>query len=107
MVAVATGICQPLEGYERGALCRHQAVCVGMERPGLSALAHGAKSREAHVDEQIVGAVHSAGEGEIDRAVLQLVAGDLDGIERAGAGGIQTHHLWTEAQRFLDQIGGP
>ncbi len=107
MVGVVARIFEPLERYKGGSFGGHQAVCIGMEGPGLPALAHGAQSCEANVDEEIVGAVHSTGEGEIDRAILQLVAGDLDGIKRAGAGGIQTHHLRPQAQRFPDQLRSP
>ena len=82
-------VLQPHQGDKRGPLCGHEPVCLAVEGARAAALAHGVERAEAHVDEQVVRAAHRAREAEIDLAALQLVAAELDGVERGGAGRVE------------------
>ena len=79
-VAFGKGVLQALEHHEGGPFCRDQSVGVGMEGPGAAGLGHGLQGTEAHVDEQVVCAVHRTREGHVRPAVVQPVARELDGV---------------------------
>ena len=81
-IAVADGIGKPLQRDEGRAFSRQQAVGVLMERPALSAGAQGFQSAESNVQKQIVAAADRTGQHEIGVAGLQLLASQLDCIER-------------------------
>jgi hypothetical protein len=51
------------------------------------------------VDEEAVRGVDGAREHHVGGAVVQAVAGELDGVERRGAGGVERVGPGAEAQR--------
>ena len=57
------------------------------------------------MDEQVVRAIDSPGEGHIHPPVMEHVAGQLDRIQRAGAGRVEAKHSGRQAQRALHQCG--
>jgi len=56
-----------------------------MEGPAASCRAECAESGESLVNEEIVGAIHRPGQHQIRAAVVQEIAGQLDGIDRRSA----------------------
>ena len=70
----------------------------GRERP---AAAERAERGEAEVDEQVVGAVDRAGEHHVGGAVVEPVAGELDGVEAARAGRVERERAGAEPERPL------
>ena len=66
------------------------------------------------MEKEIVGVVHASGQRDIDAAVVQRVAGQLDGVERRGAGGVygeaaaeaqcSSYELWWQPR--LEAIAG-
>ncbi len=102
-VAVAARVGQTLEGDHPGALRRQETVGLGVERPALAALAEGLEGGEADVEEEIVGPVDGAGQDHVGGAVLELVAGDLERVEGAGAGAVEAKGPRTEAERRLQE----
>ena len=104
-VAVLTSVCQPFEGHEAGPLRRNEPVGVGVKGAALPGAAERLKRSKAHMDEQVVRAIDSPSEGHIDAPVMEHVAGQLDRIQRAGAGRVQAKHSGREAQRALQQRG--
>ena len=52
------------------------------------------------MDEERVGAVDGAGEHPVGAAVVELVARELDGVQRAGARGVEAEGACAEAQRL-------
>ena len=109
-VAVAHGVVEPAQRHEAAALRWHQPVGVAVERSGPSAAAQRPQGCEADVDEQVVGAVHRAGEHQVGRAVVQPIAGERDGVQAAGTCGVEGEGAGAQAQRSLQhqrrQAGG-
>ena len=101
-VAVRAGVLEALEGDEGGSFGGDQAVRTGMEGAASAGRTHGVECGEPHVDEEVVGGVDAACEGEVRLVVCELLAGDSDCVERAGAGGVEAQHMGAEIQRLLE-----
>ncbi len=105
-VARRQGVVQPLQRHEGGAFRRDQAIGVAVEGPALPGQAQGVQGAEAHMQEQLVGGVHRSGQHQVRAAVLQPVAGGLDGVEPRGAGGVQRQRTPVQAEGARGQHGG-
>ncbi len=95
-------VVQPHERHERGALGGDESIGVAMKRPAPSGAAHRGQRTEAHVDEEIVGPAHPAGQHHVGPAVVEPVAGELDRVQRGRAGGVDGE----SAEPQLQSTGG-
>jgi len=105
-VAIGQGVVEPLERHEGAALGGHEAVGLGVEGPRPARPGHGVQRTESHMDEEVVGPVHGASQRHVGAAVVQPVAGQLDGVERAGAGRVEAGGAGLEAQGLGQQQRG-
>ena len=104
--ARAHRVVQALEHHDAAALAGHQSVGPLVEGPAPAGPAHRAERAEAHVDEEIIGAVHRPREHAVGATRLQITARALDGVERRRARGVERVRATTEAERLREQVGG-
>ena len=102
-VTVAHRVGETAQRDEPAPFGRDETVGVDVERPRPPRGAQRLECRETGMDEQVVGAVHGAGEHQIGVAVVESIAGQLDRIQAARAGGIQRQCADAETQRPLEQ----
>ena len=104
MVSGTLGVLEAFErdqGRPRG---RHESVGVGMERPRPARRAQRLQRRETQMQEQIIGAVDSAGQHHVGVAVLQCVAGELDRVQGRRARRVQSEGRSGDTHRLGDQM---
>ena len=104
VISIAAGVFQTSQGQQSRALGRNQPISLGMERPAAPGRAECAQGGEALVDEKIVGAIHGPGQHQIGAAVVQEITGQLDGVDRGGARGIQRKRDATQAQSLNEKV---
>ena len=97
-VGVLDRVLEALEGHASSALGGDEPVRVLVERPAAAGGREGLERGEAHVDEEVVGARDRGREHQIGAAIGQRIAGELDRVERTGAGGIQRERAVGEAE---------
>nr|WP_275937635.1 hypothetical protein [Nannocystis exedens] len=102
-VAVAAGVGEALEDDDAAALAAHEAVGGGVEGAAAAARREGLGLREHVGGDGREDQVDAAGEGEVALAIAQAVAGEVDGGERRGAGGVDGDARALKAE----QIGEP
>lgn len=105
-VAVTARVGESLEHHEARALGREQAVGVGVKRAATAALAQRAQGPEAHVNEEVVGAVDRARQHHVGLAVVQAIAGVLDRVQRRRARGIERECGRLQPERVPEQQRG-
>ena len=98
-VAIAHCIVEPSQHHKAATLGRDEAVGVSVERPRLARRAQRVECRETLVNEEVVGAVHCAGQHQVGIVVMQPIARQLDCIQTAGARRIERHRADTQAKR--------
>ena len=106
-VAVPPRVLETLQDDEGGSLRGDETVGSLVKGARAAAPAQGAESGESDVQEQVVGALHGAREHHVGLAVVEAVAGELDGVERARAGGVEAEDACSEPQRAAQESGGP
>ena len=99
------GVFQSFEGDDAGALGGNQAVCFPVKGPAPATATEGLQHGEADVDDQIVCAVHPPRQHHVGPAILQLVAGQFDGIQGRSAGGIQGEGAGFQVECSGDDMG--
>ena len=94
---------------EAASLGGHEAVGVAVERPRPAAAAQRLERGEAHVDEQVVGAVDGSGEHEVGDAVVQPIAGQLDRVQAARTGRVERERAGAQTRAPVRAAarGGP
>ena len=105
-ISVVAGVFQPSQSKQGRALGWNQAICLGMEGPAASARAECAQGSEPLVDEEIVGAIHRPGQHQISASVVKDIAGQLDRVDRGGAGGIERKGDAAQAQGLGEKVRG-
>ena len=88
-VAVAQGICKALQDEDARAFAHHQPVRGTVKRRAAAGRGQGPQLAESHLGEQAVRPRHPARQHGVGAPRAQLVAGQLDRVERRGAGRIQ------------------
>ncbi len=84
-----TGLGQPHQGDEAGALAVHQSVRVPVEGPTAPRAARRGQPAEPHVQIEGVRPADRTGHHQVRRAVVQPVARQLDRVQRRRAGGVE------------------
>ncbi len=103
-IAGGARVLQTLEDDEAGPFRRQEPVGVAMKWAAASARRDRAQRREAGVQEEVIGAVDRARQHEIGAAVMQPVAGQLDGIERGRTGGVEREGARAQAERARQDV---
>ena len=98
-VAVAQGICEALQDEDARAFAHHQPVGGPVKRRAAAGRGQGPQLAESHLGEQAVRPRHPARQHGVGAARAQLVAGQLDRVERRGAGRIQGVAAAAQPQR--------
>ncbi len=88
LISVALGIGQAFENDYSQPLAQNRAVSGRIERFGVAGRGEGRSLAETHVHENVVESVDAAGDDDVGLAGGQFHAGQVQGAERAGAGGI-------------------
>ncbi len=102
-VTVAFGVGETLENHEAEALAQGGAVRARIEGAAFPGRREGGGLGEAHEHEDVVEAVHAPGHDHGGAAAGQLQGGQVQGRERARAGGV--HHAVGAAQ--VEAVGDP
>jgi hypothetical protein len=97
---------QTLQREERGAFRGDQTVCVAVERAAPPRWTQCTKRGEPGVEKQIVGTVDSSRHHQVGPAIVKLVAGKLDGVERRGAGCVDGVSAQTQFQDSRGEFRG-
>ncbi len=99
--AIAGGhrVIEALQRQHGGAFRRQQSVGERAEWRAAAGAAERTKGGEADVKEQIVRGVEARGDHQVGAPRLQRVAGNLQGVEARGAGGVERDPRATEAAR--------
>ena len=106
VISVTAGIFHASQSHQGRAFGWHQAISLGMEGPAASGRAECAQGGEALMDEKIVGAIHRPSQHQIGVTVVQEIAGQLDGVDRGGAGGVQREGDATQSQSLGEKVRG-
>ncbi len=83
------GVARALEDENARAFAHHQAVAGGVKGGTDPSFRKGAQLGKAHLGVERVGPGDAAGQHGVGAAGEELVGGELDGVERGGAGGVQ------------------
>ncbi len=105
-VAVAPRVVQTLQDHDPQPLAQDRPVARGVERPRL---ARGGERRglaEAHIHEDVIERIEAAGQGHVAAAGGELEEGEVDGADRAGAGGVDDAVGAAEVEPIGDPAGG-
>ncbi|GAA5002043.1 hypothetical protein GCM10025734_38310 [Kitasatospora paranensis] len=105
-VAVALRVGEPADGQHAGALAGEDARRPRVEGLAEAVLRVGVQVGEAEVDEGRVGGAHPAGEHQVGLAGGEVVAGELQRVQRRGAGGVQRVPGTAEAEGGADDPRG-
>ncbi|HWS25688.1 MAG TPA: hypothetical protein VN259_03860, partial [Xanthomonadales bacterium] len=82
-IAVAARVVEAFQRQDRAALGRQQAIGVAMEGSRPAARAECAERGKTPLQEQRIGTLHGAGKRQIGVTVDELIAGQLDRVQRA------------------------
>ena len=99
-------VAQALEDDCDRAFCGHEAISPLDEGARAPGRAERLKRFEADMEDQVVGSIHRADEADVDLAGLEFAAGDLDGVERGGAGGVEGEDRAGRADGLRENMGG-
>ena len=104
-VPVGQGVLQAFQEQQPGAFADHETVGAAVERGAAAAGRQRLELAEPDLGEQGIRPGHPAGQHGIRAAGTQLVACELDGIKRGGAGGVQGVGRTAEAERLSQHRG--
>ena len=106
LVAVPPRVVQPLQDQDPQPLAQDRPVARGVERPRVARRRQRRGLAEAHVHEDVIERIEAAGEGHVAAAGGELEQGEVQGAERAGAGGVDDAVGAAEVEAVGDPAGG-
>ena len=105
-VAVAEGVGEALEKNDACAFADDEAAGGGIEGRATAGGRERAKLREPHLRVERVGTRDTSGEHGVNTAGVEFVAGELDGVERGGARGVEGARAATKAEGLREEASG-
>ncbi len=106
LVVVAFCVGEAFQHDHSDALAQNGAVGVVGKGLRIAALGQGGRLAEAHVHEDVVEGVHTAGDDHVGTAGVEFQTGEMNGAERAGAGGVDDAVGAAEVEAVGDAAGG-
>ena len=105
LIAVALGVAEALQHDQAAALRAHVAARGCIERPAAPFGRECAKLRHRDARERRQHQVDAAGDGQLRFAQPQALAGEVDGHQRRGAGGVERQARALQAEDVRDTAG--
>ena len=99
-------VAETFEDNRDRAFGRHESVGPLDEGARASGGAERLQRFEADMEDQVVGSIDRADEADVDLAGLEFSAGDLDGVERRGAGGVEGEDRAGRADGLRENMDG-
>ena len=105
VIAVALGVFESLERDHADAFAEHGAVSLIRERPDIFGLRQRRCLRKAHVHEDVIHGVDTAGDDEVTVTEVQLVDAHRDGRERRRARSVSDAVRAAQVETVCDSAG--